>query len=49
MLFAAAWVGLEIIVVTEVSQRQIPYITYMCNLKSDTNEFTYKTEMDSQT
>ena len=30
-------------------ERQIPYdITYMQNLKYDTNELTYKTETDSQ-
>ena len=30
-------------------ERQIPYdITYMWNLKYDTNEFIYKTEKDSQ-
>ena len=32
------------------TERQIPYyITYMCNLKYDTNETIYKTETDSQT
>ena len=31
-------------------ERQIPYdITYMWNLKYDTNEIIYKTETDSQT
>ena len=31
-------------------QRQIPYdITYMWNLKNNTNELVYKTETDSQT
>ena len=31
------------------SERQIPYdITYMWNLKYDTNELIYKTEIDSQ-
>ena len=31
-------------------ERQIPYdITYMWNLKYDTNESVYKTETDSQT
>ena len=30
-------------------ERQIPYdITYMWNLKNNTNEFIYKTETDSQ-
>ena len=45
---------LEIIILNEVSQkktdRQIPYdITYMWNLKYDTNELIYETETDSQT
>ena len=31
------------------SKRQIPYITYMWNLKNDTNALIYKTETDSQT
>ena len=32
------------------SERQISYdITYMWNLKYDTNELIYKTEIDSQT
>ena len=31
-------------------ERQIPYdITYMWNLKYDTNELIYRTETDSQT
>ena len=31
-------------------EKQIPYdITYMWNLKYDTNELTYETETDSQT
>ena len=31
-------------------ERQIPYdITYMWNVKYDTNEHIYKTETDSQT
>ena len=31
-------------------ERQIPYdITYMCNLKYDTNELIYQTETESQT
>ena len=41
---------LEIIILSEVNQRQISYgITYMWNLKNDTNELIYKTETDSQT
>ena len=50
MLFAATWMNLEIIMLSEISQRQIPYdITYMWNLKYDTNELTDKTEIDPQT
>ena len=50
MPFAATWMDLEIIILSGVSQRQIPYdITYMWNLKNDTNELFYKTETDSQT
>ena len=30
-------------------ERQMPYITFMWNLKYDTNELIYKTETDSQT
>ena len=29
-------------------ERQILYITYMCNLKSSADEFIYKTETDTQ-
>ena len=50
MPFAATWMDLEIIILSEVSQteRQISYtISYMWNLKYDTNELIYKT--DSQT
>ena len=52
MSFAATWIDLEIIILSEVNQkeRQIPYdITYMWNLKYDTNELIYETETDSQT
>ena len=44
--------NLKITILNEVSQRerQISYdITYMWNLKNDTNELIYKTETDSQT
>ena len=51
MPFATPWMDLEIIL-SEVNQeeRQIYDITYMWNiiLKSDTDEFIYKTETDSQ-
>ena len=44
MPFAATWMDLEIIRLSEVKserERQIPYdITYMWNLKYDTNETT---------
>ena len=52
MPFAATWMQLEVIILSEVSQteRQIPYdITYMWNLKYGTSELTYQTETDSQT
>ena len=52
MPFAATWMDLEIIILSEVSQteRQISsHITYTWNLKNDTNELIYKTETDSQT
>ena len=37
MPFEAAWMDLEIIKPSDVSQRQIFDITYMWNLKNDTN------------
>ena len=47
MPFAATWLDLEIITLSGVNQRQISYITYVWNLKNDTNELIYKTETDS--
>ena len=48
--FAATWMDLEINTQSEINQRQILYyITYMWNLKSDTNELISKAEIDSQT
>ena len=50
--FAETWMDLDIIILSEVSQkeRQIPYdITYMWSLKYDRNELVYKTETYSQT
>ena len=47
MLFAATWIQLEIIILSEVSQKEKGkyHITYMWNLKrNDTNELTYKAE-----
>ena len=49
--FAATWMDLEIIILSEVSQTENDKycITYMWNLKYNTNESRYKTETDSQT
>ena len=42
--------GLEGITLSEISERQMLYdITYMWNLKNNTNKLIYKTERDSQT
>ena len=47
--FAASWMDLGMIVLSEVRERQIPYdITYMWNLKYATNEPIYETATDSQ-
>ena len=42
--------NIEIIILSEISktERQISYITYMWNLKYNTNEIMYKTETDPQ-
>ena len=48
--FATTWMGLEIIILSEVRERQISYdIAYIWNLKNVTNELICKTETDSQT
>ena len=49
MTFAAMWINVEIIIVSEVRERQTYDITYLWNLKYDTNEFIYKMETNSQT
>ena len=52
MPFAATWIELETLILSEVSERerQIPYdITYIWNQKYGTNEPIYKTERDSWT
>ena len=53
MPFAATWIDLAIIILSEVKsdrERQIPHdIIYMWNLKKNTNEIIYKTEIDPQT
>ena len=42
MPFGATWMDLEIIILSEVRERQIPYdVTYTWNLKYDTNQHTY--------
>ena len=45
MPFAATWMQLEILILSEVKperERQIPYVTFMSNLKYGTNELIYK-------
>ena len=43
--FAATWMDLENSILSEVQERQILYdITYMWNLKNNTNGSTYKIE-----
>ena len=40
----------EITILSEVRERQMSYdITYMWNLKKDTNELIYEKEIDPQT
>ena len=49
--FAATWMDLEIIILSEVSQTEEDKyhdIAYMWNLKNGTNELIYKTEIGSQ-
>ena len=50
MPFAATWMDLEIIILSEVSkqERQMPYITYIWNLKYDIDQHSYETKTDSQ-
>ena len=49
MPFVETWMQLEIIILSEISQkeREIPYdISYMWNLKYDTNELICQMETD---
>ena len=51
MPFAATWMDLEIIILSEVSQTEKDKyhdITYMWNLKQDTNEHIYERETDGK-
>ena len=48
MPFAATWMDLEKIILSEASQTEKnKYINYMQNLKYDTNEHVYETETGS--
>ena len=53
MPFAATWMDLEMIILSEVSQTEkdkYHIISLICGiLKNDTNELIYKTETDPQT
>ena len=48
MPFAAISTHLEIIILSEVRERQVYDIAYMWNQKNDINELIYKTEITSQ-
>ena len=49
MPFATTWMKLDITILSEVNQRQIPHdITCMWK-QNDTNKPIYKTEVNSQT
>ena len=48
MPFSAIWMQLEIIILSEVSQKDKYHdITYTCNLKYDRNEPFYEMEAES--
>ena len=51
MPFAATWIDLEIIILSEVSQTKtnIIYHLYVESLTNDINEIIYKTEIDIKT
>ena len=48
MPFAAMWMGLEMIILNEVSQEKGNHL-YVKSKKNKTNELTYEAETDSQT
>ena len=51
MPFVATWMDLEIIILSEVSQKEknkCHMVTYMWNLKYDTNQHICETKTDSQ-
>ena len=49
MPFAAIWLDLEIVILSEVRERQISYgISYMWNLKKWNNKLISKTEIELQ-
>ena len=46
MPFAVTWMDLEIVILSEVRERQISQdIAYMWNLKNGTNELIHKTDL----
>ena len=47
MPFASVCIDLEIIILSEIREKQIHDITYKWNLKNYTNELIYKTKRDS--
>ena len=52
MPFAATWMDLEVIILSEINRTKTNitwYHLYMESKKNDTNEFIYKTEIDPQT
>ena len=52
MPFTAAWMDLEIIILSELNQKEKSFVWYHLYMESkryDTNELVYKTEIDSQT
>ena len=47
MPFAATWMQLEIIILSK-KEKNTYYVTYMWNVKYDTNEPIYETNMDTE-